>query len=144
MALNCNAPFNDKEGAEAEDWQGGKPVRVVRNYRLSKHSKFAPTVGNRCDHTSLLFLPNRFSLKSKYLIRVSCVCRYDGIYKVVKYFPTVGKVGFIVWKFLMRRDDPVPAPWTEEGKKLIDEKNLNTIIVSSFGFCVFFPLRVSV
>ena len=47
--------------------------------------------------------------------------RYDGLYKVVKYWPEKGKAGFIVWRYLLRRDDPAPAPWTEEGKKRIEE-----------------------
>ncbi len=33
--------------------------------------------------------------------------RYDGIYKIVKYWPEKGKTGFIVWKYLIRRDDTV-------------------------------------
>ncbi len=33
--------------------------------------------------------------------------RYDGIYKVVKYWPHSGQEGLVVWKYLMRRDDPV-------------------------------------
>lgn len=69
---------------------GGKPVRVVRNYKLAKHSKFAPKEGNR----------------------------YDGLYKVVKYFPQVGKSGFIVWRYLLRRDDPAAAPWEKAGREL--------------------------
>ena len=28
---------------------------------------------------------------------------------------------FIVWRFLLRRDDPAPTPWTKEGKKRIEE-----------------------
>ena len=44
-------------------------------------------------------------------------CRYDGIYRVVKYYPEKGQSGFIVWKFLLRRDDPAPAPWEEGAKK---------------------------
>jgi len=39
--------------------------------------------------------------------------RYDGIYKVVKYWPHKGKSGFVVWRYLFRRDDPNPAPWEE-------------------------------
>ena len=50
-----------------------------------------------------------------------CVARYDGIYKVVKYWPEEGKSKFIVWRFQLRRDDPAPAPWTKEGKKRIEE-----------------------
>lgn len=90
MALNCNAPFNDKNGAESKDWKKGKPVRVVRNYKGAKHSKYAPQDGNR----------------------------YDGLYKVVKYYPEKGKSGFIVWKYLLRRDDPNPAPWEKGGQEL--------------------------
>ncbi|XP_064898703.1 E3 ubiquitin-protein ligase UHRF1 [Columba livia] len=88
LALNCSAPINDKSGAEAKDWRAGKPVRVVRNVKGGKHSKYAPVEGNR----------------------------YDGIYKVVKYWPETGKSGFLVWRYLLRRDDEEPAPWTKEGK----------------------------
>ncbi|XP_069692725.1 E3 ubiquitin-protein ligase UHRF1-like [Periplaneta americana] len=100
LALNCNAELNVK-GAEASDWKGGKPVRVVRNYKLSKFSKYAPDIGNR----------------------------YDGIYKVVKYYPENGKSGFIVWRYLFRRDDDSPAPWTPEGKKLIKRHGLEKPLV---------------
>ncbi|KAF7280152.1 hypothetical protein GWI33_006328 [Rhynchophorus ferrugineus] len=89
LALNCNAPLNDKKGAEAKDWKAGKPVRVVRSYKLAKHSKFAPEDGYR----------------------------YDGIYKVVKYYPEKGKSGYIVWRYMLRRDDPAPAPWEPKAKK---------------------------
>ncbi|KFW12472.1 E3 ubiquitin-protein ligase UHRF1, partial [Eurypyga helias] len=88
LALNCSAPIDDKNGAEAKDWRAGKPVRVVRNVKGGKHSKYAPVEGNR----------------------------YDGIYKVVKYWPETGKSGFLVWRYLLRRDDEEPAPWTKEGK----------------------------
>ncbi|XP_012145319.1 ubiquitin-like with PHD and ring finger domains 1 [Megachile rotundata] len=91
LAVNCNAKLNATDGATAEDWRGGIPVRVVRNFKLAKHSKYAPKEGNR----------------------------YDGIYKVVKYYPDTGKSGFRVWRYLLRRDDPAPAPWTKEGKARI-------------------------
>ncbi|XP_054008845.1 E3 ubiquitin-protein ligase UHRF1-like [Hylaeus anthracinus] len=91
LAVNCNAKLNATVGATAEDWRGGIPVRVVRNFKLAKHSKYAPEEGNR----------------------------YDGIYKVVKYYPDTGKSGFRVWRYLLRRDDPAPAPWTKEGKERI-------------------------
>ncbi|XP_043250164.1 E3 ubiquitin-protein ligase UHRF1-like isoform X2 [Colletes gigas] len=93
LAVNCNAKLNATNGATAEDWRGGIPVRVVRNFKLAKHSKYAPEEGNR----------------------------YDGIYKVVKYYPDTGKSGFRVWRYLLRRDDPAPAPWTKEGKARIIE-----------------------
>ncbi|KAF5308962.1 hypothetical protein FQR65_LT00044 [Abscondita terminalis] len=88
LALNCNAPLN-MNGAEATDWKGGKPVRVVRNSKLAKHSKYAPKEGNR----------------------------YDGIYKVVKYYPEKGISGYLVWKYLLRRDDPSPVPWSKNAQE---------------------------
>ncbi|XP_063777449.1 E3 ubiquitin-protein ligase UHRF1-like [Pseudophryne corroboree] len=96
LALNCNAPINDKQGAEAKEWQKGKPVRVVRNAKGRKHSKYAPEDGNR----------------------------YDGIYKVVKYWPEPGKSGFLVWRYLLKRDDEEPAPWSKEGKERIKKLGL--------------------
>ncbi|XP_020629479.1 E3 ubiquitin-protein ligase UHRF1-like isoform X1 [Orbicella faveolata] len=99
LAKNCAVPFNGKEGAVANNWKEGKAVRVVRSSKLAKHSKYAPADGNR----------------------------YDGIYKVVKYWPEKGKSGFIVWRYLLRRDDETPAPWTKEGKKKIQELGLKMV-----------------
>ena len=89
IAISCDAPFNDEEGAEAKDWKKGKPIRVLRSYKFKKHSTYAPDIG----------------------------VRYDGIYRVVKYYPEKGQAGFKVWKFLLRRDDASPAPWEEGAKK---------------------------
>ncbi|XP_072032626.1 E3 ubiquitin-protein ligase UHRF1-like [Amphiura filiformis] len=91
LARNCAAPINNKQGNEAKDWKAGKPVRVIRSCKGRKHSKYAPEEGNR----------------------------YDGLYKVQKYWPEKGKSGFIVWRYLLKRDDPQPAPWTKEGLKKI-------------------------
>ncbi|CAJ1060810.1 hypothetical protein L3Q82_025664 [Xyrichtys novacula] len=96
LALNCNVPVNDKTGAEAKNWKEGKPVRVVRNCKGRKHSKYSPEEGNR----------------------------YDGIYKVVKYWPAKGKSGFLVWRYLLKRDDDEPAPWTRDGKDRIKKLGL--------------------
>ena len=49
LARNCNAPIDKKKGGEAKDWRGGKAVRVVRNFKGSAHSKYAPEEGNRYD-----------------------------------------------------------------------------------------------
>lgn len=49
LAMNCDAKFDDSLGGEAKNWRSGKPVRVVRNYKLAKHSKYAPKEGNRYD-----------------------------------------------------------------------------------------------
>ncbi|XP_012881831.1 PREDICTED: E3 ubiquitin-protein ligase UHRF2 [Dipodomys ordii] len=88
LALNCDAPLDDKVGAESRNWRAGKPVRVIRSFKGRKISKYAPEEGNR----------------------------YDGIYKVVKYWPEISSShGFLVWRYLLRRDDVEPAPWTSEG-----------------------------
>ncbi|XP_055007255.1 E3 ubiquitin-protein ligase UHRF2 isoform X3 [Boleophthalmus pectinirostris] len=87
LASNCDAPLDDKVGAESRNWRAGKPVRVVRSSKGRRISQYAPEEGNR----------------------------YDGIYKVVKYWPEVGKCGYLVWRYLLRRDDQEPAPWTPEG-----------------------------
>jgi len=99
IAISCAAKVNDKDGAEAKEWRKGKPIRVVRSEKLSKHSKYAPKEGNR----------------------------YDGLYKVVRYWPQKGKAGFIVWRYLFRRDDTSPAPWTKEGQELIETNGYKCI-----------------
>jgi E3 ubiquitin-protein ligase UHRF1 len=96
LARNCCATIDDKKGATAKQWKEGKPVRVVRNHKGRKTSDYAPEEGNR----------------------------YDGIYKVVKYWPEKNASGFIVWKYLLRRDDTSPAPWTSEGKKMAKKLGL--------------------
>ncbi|XP_068562318.1 E3 ubiquitin-protein ligase UHRF2-like isoform X2 [Cebidichthys violaceus] len=97
LALNCDAPLNDKDGAESKNWRAGKPVRVVRSSKGRRISKYAPEEGNR----------------------------YDGIYKVVKYWPEIGKCGYLVWRYLLRRDDSEPAPWTPEGLERIKKLGLS-------------------
>eukprot|EP00058_Branchiostoma_floridae_P015048 XP_002600536.1 hypothetical protein BRAFLDRAFT_205411 [Branchiostoma floridae] len=90
LARNCAAALDTKKGADSKErWQEGKPVRVLRNCKGRKHSTYAPEEGNR----------------------------YDGIYKIVKYWPAKGKSGFLVWRYKLRRDDPEAAPWTKEGQK---------------------------
>ncbi|MGH0151085.1 UNVERIFIED_CONTAM: hypothetical protein FKN15_052640 [Acipenser sinensis] len=97
LALNCDAPLNDKDGAESKNWRAGKPVRVIRSSKGRRISKYAPEEGNR----------------------------YDGIYKVVKYWPEIGKCGFLVWRYLLRRDDLEPAPWTPEGLERTNKLGLS-------------------
>ncbi|KAK8768980.1 hypothetical protein V5799_014555 [Amblyomma americanum] len=101
LARNCAAPVNSQEGAVAKNWQEGKPVRVIRSFKGRKHSKYCPEDGYR----------------------------YDGIYKLVKYWPEKGKSGFLVWRYLLRRDDKSPAPWTEAGKQAAEK----------LGLCMQYP-----
>ncbi|RXM97164.1 E3 ubiquitin-protein ligase UHRF2 [Acipenser ruthenus] len=49
LALNCDAPLNDKDGAESKNWRAGKPVRVIRSSKGRRISKYAPEEGNRYD-----------------------------------------------------------------------------------------------
>ena len=87
LTMSCYAKFNDKEGANAGDeWQKGKPIGVLRGYKGAKHSKYAPKEG----------------------------CRYDGMYKLVKYWKQKGKSGFYVRRYELRRDDPAPALFNED------------------------------
>lgn len=105
IAVSIAAKLDMEDGADAGDeWQKGKPIRVMRTEKLKKHSKYAPVEG----------------------------CRYDGIYKCVKCWPQKGQAGFIVWRYLFRRDDPNPAPWTEEGKKQMEENGYSCIFPAGY------------
>ncbi|KAF8985371.1 E3 ubiquitin-protein ligase uhrf1 [Entomortierella lignicola] len=91
LARACDCPISLKGGV-AKNWKNSHGIRVIRSVKLRKHNvEYAPLEGNR----------------------------YDGIYKIVKYWPERGESGYDVWRYLMRRDDPEPAPWTEAGKKRI-------------------------
>jgi len=104
LAQNCDAPVSDK-GADAKDWRKGVAVRVVRGFKLAKHHpKYAPAEGYR----------------------------YDGLYKVVNYKHVKGESGFKVWRYLLRRDDPAPAPWTKEGKQIAKEKGFSVVVPEGY------------
>ena len=45
----------------------------------------------------------------------------------MRYWPQKGASGFIVWRYELRRDDPTPPPWTQEGKKRIQEMGYEMI-----------------
>lgn len=105
LAMSCAAPFNPIAGSSAgHNWKSGKPIRVLRS-------------GNsRCSKSKSSYCPNQG-------------IRYDGIYKVVKYWPEKSsKTQLIVWRFHLRRDDQVPAPWTKDGKNRIRRLSLESII----------------
>ena len=75
-------------------------MRVVRGPKLKKHfPKYAPEDG----------------------------FRYDGLYKVVKYYKEKGLSGFNVWRYVLRRDDQAPAPWTKEGVDRKKERGWSVI-----------------
>eukprot|EP01105_Mastigella_eilhardi_P027615 TRINITY_DN8613_c0_g1_i1.p1 TRINITY_DN8613_c0_g1~~TRINITY_DN8613_c0_g1_i1.p1 ORF type:complete len:758 (-),score=221.56 TRINITY_DN8613_c0_g1_i1:23-2296(-) len=97
---NCKARAKACEACRNR-WREAKPIRVVRSYKLAKtdHNKFAPKKGYR----------------------------YDGIYKCVDYWFEKGKSGFQVVRFELQRDDPAPAPWTEEGMRIVKELQLDKL-----------------
>lgn len=122
LALNCSAPINDRKGAEAKDWRSGKPVRVVRNVKGRKHSKYAPVEGNRYDgiyKVRALPVPPPFSPAA-----AGDTDSRPHFPQVVRYWPEKGKSGFLVWRYLLRRDDTEPGPWTKEGKDRIRKLGL--------------------
>ncbi|KAJ2335219.1 hypothetical protein GGI00_001476 [Coemansia sp. RSA 2681] len=97
LALACAAQVDDKNGAIAADWKQSTAIRVCRSYKIAKkHPEFAPEQG----------------------------VRYDGLYRIVKYWKQKGESGHFVWRYLFRRDDPEPAPWTPEGKANIERWGL--------------------
>jgi len=55
--------------------------------------------------------------------------RYDGIYKLVRYWPEKGASGFKVWRYFMRCDDTKPASWTQEGNEWIKKLGLKIYVV---------------
>ncbi|KAJ2559780.1 hypothetical protein EV175_000165 [Coemansia sp. RSA 1933] len=100
LALACAAPVDEVKGGEANDWKQSSPIRVCRSYKLAKvHPRYAPDEG----------------------------VRYDGLYRIVKYWKERGVSGFYVWRYLFRRDDPEPSPWTEEGKVRVAHLGLRMI-----------------
>ncbi|KPM08866.1 hemi-methylated DNA binding protein-like protein [Sarcoptes scabiei] len=117
LARNCNAILNDQRGSVAIDWRSGKPIRLLRNGN------------NRCNTTK--------SNRLKYLPKIGV--RYDGIYKVVKYWPEAGTNGHTKWRFLLRRDDPEPAPWTEKGR--YRSKKLDLHLQYPQGWCEEFAQK---
>ncbi|KAG8130571.1 putative Hp isoform 2 protein [Naja naja] len=117
LALNCDAPLDDKNGAESKNWRAGKPVRVVRSSKGRRISKYAPEEGNRYDGIYKYLLETARTLEwdviNMLITPVPLLLALKEI--VVKYWPEIGKCGFLVWRYLLRRDDAEPAPWTTEG-----------------------------
>lgn len=104
IAVGCDAKVNAKEGAVAGDWHKSQPVRVLRGAKAAKHSKYAPEEG----------------------------VRYDGIYKLVRYWKEAGHSGFMVWRYEFRRDDPSPTPWSEAGKKFIKDHGITMYVPDDY------------
>ncbi|KAM3845234.1 E3 ubiquitin-protein ligase UHRF2 isoform 2-T2 [Vipera latastei] len=112
LALNCDAPLDDKNGAESKNWRAGKPVRVVRSSKGRRISKYAPEEGNRYDG---IYKAIHYNTVQMIRSKIDKLRSIPQLAFVVKYWPEIGKCGFLVWRYLLRRDDAEPAPWTTEG-----------------------------
>ena len=51
---------------------------------------------------------------------------------MVKYWPEKGQSGFLVWRYMMQRDDPSAAPWTPAGQKRSKELGLAMQVGAGF------------
>ncbi|KAG1151494.1 hypothetical protein G6F37_003948 [Rhizopus arrhizus] len=101
LALTCDAPLNSKRGAKAFNWRNSRPIRVCRSCMPEPTTdSFVPPQG----------------------------IRYDGLYKVVEYWPEISQnPKRIVWKFKLRRDDDELAPWLVQSEKMIKDKGLRMV-----------------
>ncbi|XP_074594037.1 E3 ubiquitin-protein ligase UHRF1-like [Brevipalpus obovatus] len=117
LAVSCYAKFSENGANAKSDWHRGKPVRVLRS-------------GNARGCTK----------KSPYLPKIGV--RYDGIYKVVRYWPEHNSdSGLLIWRYLLRRDDETPSPWSRQGKKRIKKLGLQLVLPPGYNDCMFKPLK---
>ncbi|KAI8384791.1 PUA-like domain-containing protein [Radiomyces spectabilis] len=128
LAKSCKAKLDTVMGADAGDrWREGAPIRVVRGRHQKQHV-------TRFDNRRQNFAPSEGY-------------RYDGIYKVVRYWPETGHTGHIVWRFFFRRDDPHPAPWTSDGmtfsrrhcRAMLKAERNEKRVQSIYSFCQVLP-----
>ena len=92
LAKNCNETISEK-GAEAKDWRGGKPLRVVRNCKGRKHSDYAPEEGNRYDGIykvggQFCFIHTHTgNLTDYWIVSLRSVWRWKGILEIYHLVP---------------------------------------------------------
>lgn len=99
LALTCGAALNTECGAKARDWRTSRPVRVCRTSDV-ENSIYTPEAG----------------------------IRYDGLYKLVKYWPSQDqRSSKVSWKFLFRRDDQEPPLWTAAGRGISTKRGLRML-----------------
>ncbi|KAJ3336495.1 hypothetical protein HDU93_002697 [Gonapodya sp. JEL0774] len=89
------------------NWKKSRPIRVLRSSKMIKEA----TKKQR----GIEYVPKEDGF------------RYDGIYKLVRYWPERNAKGFLCWRYEFRRDDPAPAPWTPEGQQRIKDLGLKKI-----------------
>jgi len=99
IARNCNAPIDSVNGNEAKDWQKGKPIRVIRSYKMREHFEKNKKKRSKDKTGKDAKGKTRKAAKGKAtkdaedemtedvkLYGPEVGNRYDGIYKVVKYW----------------------------------------------------------
>ncbi|KAI8366586.1 PUA-like domain-containing protein [Blakeslea trispora] len=101
LAVTLDKPVDPILGAQATNWRKSQPVRVCRTSALASYNpQFAPKQG----------------------------IRYDGLYKLVRYWPyREPTTGILIWKFLFRRDDQELPPWMSGGQEAIKKRGLRMI-----------------
>ncbi|RUS25143.1 PUA-like domain-containing protein [Jimgerdemannia flammicorona] len=125
LAMSCHAALDDINGTESDDWRLGKPIRVVRSHKIELKLRERAKLGG---------IRHQERLKKEVEFAPSVGYRYDGIYKVVKYWPEIGDTGHRVWRYLLRRDDEAPAPWTAKGRTFTDTHCPNYYISSDAAY----------
>ncbi|OAD78800.1 hypothetical protein PHYBLDRAFT_140855 [Phycomyces blakesleeanus NRRL 1555(-)] len=109
LAKSCNVRLNTITGGDSGDaWKDSAPIRVVRGYNLSKNAQKSGR------------LERSYGPSQGY--------RYDGIYKITRYWSEIGYTGHKVWRFHLKRDDPSPAPWTVEDKQEPNEERIQQLL----------------
>jgi E3 ubiquitin-protein ligase UHRF1 len=66
------------------------------------------------------------------LVCLDCYSTVLCCFQVVEYWPSKGRAGYVVWRYRLRRDDTAPAPWTEKGKKIIEQKGYTCIFPEGY------------
>lgn len=73
MVFNCSVFINDRKGVEVKDWRAGKLVRVVRNVKGRKYSKYVFIEGNRYD--GIYKVSGRFARVAFFVFNI-----FDGVF----------------------------------------------------------------
>ena len=60
----------------------------------------------------------------------------------MKFWPEKGRRGFLVWRYLLRRDDAQQAPWSKEGIKRIKALGLKLEVQRKFALPLDLPISL--
>ena len=104
-------------------------IIIYHHYHLTSSITHIIIVFKSCIKSLIVFV-HEYCIY--YILYMHFILKFSLAYfQIVKYWPEKGKSGFLVWRYLFRRDDPAPAPWTKEGKKRIAELGLTMQVIIS-------------